>query len=145
MVPMDIEISTERDLDVDLIHRWLAEESYWAQGVPREIVERAIANSLCFGAYRGEQQVGFARVVTDRATFAWLADVFVLDDYRGRGYGKALVAAILDHPELQGLRSWLLATRDAHGLYAQYGFAPVAPDRYMVIRHPNPYVAADGT
>lgn len=102
---MDIEISTDPNrLDVDLIHRWLSEESYWAGGVSREIVARAIDNSLCFGVYLEGQQVGLARVVTDRATFAWLDDVFILDSYRGRGYGKALIAAVVAHPELRGLR-----------------------------------------
>lgn len=134
---MDIEISTDPNrLDVDLIHRWLSEESYWAGGVSREIVARAIDNSLCFGVYLEGQQVGLARVVTDRATFAWLADVFILDSYRGRGYGKALIAAVVAHPELRGLRRLLLATRDAHGLYAQYGFTPVAPERFMERRGP---------
>ena len=134
---MDIEISTDPNrLDVDLIHRWLSEESYWAGGVSREIVARAIDNSLCFGVYLEGQQVGLARVVTDRATFAWLDDVFILDSYRGRGYGKALIAAVVAHPELRGLRRLLLATRDAHGLYAQYGFTPVAPERFMERRGP---------
>lgn len=129
---MNIEISTDADrLDLDMIHRWLSEESYWAQGRPRELMQRSFDNSICFGAYLEDRQVGFARVVTDRTTFAWLADVFILDEYRGRGYGKALVAAVLAHPELQGLRRWLLATRDAHGLYAQSGFVPVPPERFM--------------
>jgi GNAT superfamily N-acetyltransferase len=135
---MDIEISTDPDrLDVNMIHHWLAEESYWAQGIPRELVERAVGNSLCFGVYLGETQVGFARVVTDRTTHAWLADVFIDEAYRGRGYGKALVAAVLAHPELDGLRRFMLATRDAHGLYAQYGFTPVPPDRFMERRQPD--------
>ena len=129
---MDVEISTDLDrLDPEMIHRFLSEQSYWARGRSREVMQRAFDNSICFGAYLGDQQVGFARVVTDRATFAWLADVFVLDEFRGRGYGKALVGAVLEHPDLQGLRRWLLATKDAHGLYAQYGFVPVPPDRFM--------------
>lgn len=139
---MDIEISTDpARLDVDVIHHWLSEESYWARGIPREIVQRAVANSLCFGVYLQGRQIGFARVVTDLTTYAWLADVFVISEYRGRGYGKALVAAILDYPELRGLRRWMLATRDAHGLYAQYGFTLVPPDRFMEIRNPDPYPA----
>ncbi len=139
---MDIEISSDPErLDIDVIHRWLSEESYWAQGVPRELVERAVANSLCFGVYLGGEQVGFARVVTDWTTHAWLADVFILSPYQGRGYGKALVAAVLAHPELQGLRRWMLATRDAHGLYAQNGFTPVPADRFMERTRPNPYGA----
>ncbi len=137
---MEIEVSTDPDrLVVDLIYRWLAEESYWAQGMPRDVALRAIANSINFGVFADGRQVGFARVVTDRATFAWLADVFVDEAYRGRGCGKAVVAAVLAHPELQGLRRWMLATRDAHGLYAQYGFTPIPPDRFMEIRDPRPY------
>lgn len=135
---MEIEVSTDPDrLDVDLIYRWLAEESYWAQGMPRDVALRAIANSINFGVFADGRQVGFARVVTDRATFAWLADVFIDEAYRGRGCGKAVVAAVLSHPELQGLRRWMLATRDAHGLYAQYGFTPVPPDRFMERRNPD--------
>ena len=133
-----LEISTEVErLDVDRIHRFLSEESYWARGRTREMTQQAIDNSICFGAYLGRQQVGFARVVSDQTTFAWLADVFILVEYRGQGYGKALVAAVLDHPELQGLR-WLLATKDAHGLYAQNGFAPVPPERFMERLTPQP-------
>lgn len=135
---MEIEVSTDPDrLDVDLIYRWLAEESYWAQGMPRDVALRAIANSINFGVFADGRQVGFARVVTDRATFAWLADVFIDEAHRGRGCGKAVVAAVLSHPELQGLRRWMLATRDAHGLYAQYGFTPVPPDRFMERRNPD--------
>jgi GNAT superfamily N-acetyltransferase len=140
---MDIEISTDPDrLDLNLIHRWLSEESYWAQGVPLDTVRRAIDNSLSFGVYLDGRQIGFARVVTDGATHAWLADVFILDEFRGRGYGKALVEAVVEHPDLQGLRRILLATKDAHGLYAQYGFTPVPPDRFMERRNPNPYPSA---
>lgn len=132
MVPMELEISTDpARLDVDAIHRFLSEESYWARGRTREVVERTIANSLCFGAFLGQRQVGYARVVSDFATFAWLADVFILDEFRGRGYGKALVQAVVAHPDLQGLRRILLATQDAHGLYAHYGFTPVPPGRFM--------------
>lgn len=135
---MNIEISTDADrLDLDMIHRWLSEESYWAQGRPRELMQRSFDNSICFGAYLEDRQVGFARVVTDRTTFAWLADVFILDEYRGRGYGKALVAAVLAHPELQGFRRWLLATMDAHTLYTQFGFAPVPPDRFLERLRPD--------
>ncbi len=129
---MNIEISTDPDrLDLDTIHRWLSEETYWAQGRPRDLMQRSFDNSICFGAYLGDRQVGFARVVTDRATFAWLADVFIAGEHRGRGYGKALVAAVLAYPELQGLRRWLLATKDAHGLYAQNGFDVVPDGRFM--------------
>jgi GNAT superfamily N-acetyltransferase len=127
-----IEIDTDKArLDVAMIHRFLR-ESYWASGIPREIVERSIANSLCFGIYVEGQQAGFARIISDHATFAYVADVFVLEAFRGRGLSKRLMDAIVGHPTLQGLRRWSLATRDAHGLYARYGFTPLAsPDRYM--------------
>ncbi|MBP6015315.1 MAG: GNAT family N-acetyltransferase [Candidatus Promineofilum sp.] len=133
-----LEISTDVNrLDVDLIHRFLSEESYWARGRARAVVQQSIDNSLCFGAYVAGQQVGFARVVTDRTTFAWLADVFIVGAHRGRGYGKTLVATILDYPDLRDVRRWLLATKDAHGLYAQNGFTPVPPERFMEWRNPN--------
>ncbi|MBI1766380.1 MAG: GNAT family N-acetyltransferase [Acidobacteria bacterium] len=119
-------------LDVNLIYDFLSTHAYWAKGRTRAAVERCIAHSLAFGLYRQAQQIGFARVVTDYATFAYLADVFVLEAERGRGLGKWLLATIVAHPELQGLRRWLLATRDAHGLYQQAGFTPLAqPDRWM--------------
>ena len=111
-------------LDLDVVHGFLSGESYWARGRSRERVERSIEHSLPFGLYRADgRQVGFARVVTDRATFAWLADVFVVAEERGRGLSKWLVECILAHPELQGLRRWILATHDAHELYRRYGFA----------------------
>ena len=126
-------------LDMDMIHGFLS-RTYWSPDIPREVVERALANSLCFGLYEDGRQVGFARVVTDRATFAYLADVFVLESHRGRGLAKLLLAEILAHPSLQGLRRWLLATRDAHGLYAQYGFTQLrAPDRFMELHDPDVY------
>lgn len=128
---MTLEISTDKQrLDIDSIHRFLSESAYWAIGRPREVVQRAFDNSLCFGAYHDGRLVGFARVVTDYATFGWLADVFVVEAHRGQGVGKALVQAVEDHPDLQGVRL-LLATKDAHKLYAQYGFEAVPPDRYM--------------
>ena len=118
-------ISTDRSqLDVDLIHRFLA-RSYWAAGIPRATVVRAIENSLCFGVYDGAGQVGFARVISDFATFAYVADVFILEPYRDRGLAKELMASIMAHPDLQRLRRWSLGTRDAHGLYARFGFTPV--------------------
>jgi N-acetylglutamate synthase-like GNAT family acetyltransferase len=131
-------------LDVETIHRYLAEESYWAKGIPRDTVEKAIQNSLNFGLYTSEgQMVGFARVVTDKATFAWLCDVFVLPEFRGAGLSKWLMTCVWAHPELQGLRRRMLATLDAHGLYTQFGFAPLAtPDRFLESRVPNPYGAA---
>jgi len=110
----------------------LSTSAYWAMGRPLDVVRRSIEHSLCFGMYRGDMQIGFARVVTDYATFAWLADVFVLPEFRGRGLGKWLLEVISGHHRLQGLRRWLLATKDAHGLYAQYGFTPLsAPHRFM--------------
>ena len=119
-------------LDLGVIHRYLSVDSYWARGIPRELVERAVAHSLCFGVYAPEGQVGFARVVSDRTTFAYLADVFVLPAHRGRGLSKRLMTAVTAHPELQGLRRWMLATADAHGLYRQHGFAALAqPERFM--------------
>ena len=118
-------------LDRDLVHAFLT-SSYWAAGVPRDVVERSIEHSIVFGVYRGAVQVGFARVVTDRATFAYLADVFVLPEHRGLGVAGWLVATVLRHPELQGLRRWMLATADAHGLYEHHGFAALAdPSRFM--------------
>ncbi len=135
-------ISTERALlDVSLIHTFLSEQSYWAPGIPREVVERSLANSLCFGLYHEDRQVGFARFVTDRATFAWLADVFVIDAHRGEGLGKWMIESLLTHPDLQGLRRMLLGTRDAHGLYAQFGFKPLGdPTRFQEIHSPNLYL-----
>jgi GNAT superfamily N-acetyltransferase len=142
----DYEISTDpARLDVALIHRWLSEQSYWAAGVPREVVARAIANSLNFGLYHATAgQVGFARVITDRATFAYLADVFVLDAHRGKGLSKRMMNEIMSHPELQDLRRWLLATRDAHGLYERFGFTlPKAPGRLMERLDPDVYARAN--
>jgi len=128
-----IEISTDRtQMDVAAIHRYLSEESYWAKGIPRDVVERAIAHSLCVGAFDENVQVGFARVISDQATFAYVADVFVLPSHRGRGISKQIMSALMTHPDLQGLRRWHLVTRDAHGLYASFGFAPLdAPERHM--------------
>ena len=139
----DYEISTDpARFDVALIHRWLSEESYWAKGIPRDILERAIANSITFGLYHKTQgQVGFARVISDRATYAYLADVFVLDAHRGQGLSKRLMEAVLAHPELQGLRRWTLATRDAHGLYEQFGFTlPKVANRFMERTDPDVYL-----
>ncbi|HWG37721.1 MAG TPA: GNAT family N-acetyltransferase [Terriglobales bacterium] len=135
------EISSEPGrLDLDVIHEFLA-TAYWSPGIPREIVAQAMRNSVCFGAYAGQAQVGFARVVTDRTTFAYLADVFVLPEHRGRGLSKRLMQAVRSHPDLQGLRRWLLVTRDAHGLYRQFGFAPIAaPARHMEILDPEIYL-----
>jgi GNAT superfamily N-acetyltransferase len=122
-------------LDLDMIHDFLANQSYWARGIPRATLERALRNSLCFGGFEGDRQVAFARVVTDRATFANLLDVFVLPTSRGRGYGKVLVAAVMAHPELQGLRRFMLATSDAHALYERFGFAPPARPQTLMERY----------
>ncbi len=128
--------------DLDVIHGFLA-DSYWARGIPRDVVERAIANSLCFGAFEGERQVGFARVISDKATYAYVSDVFVLPSHRGRGVGKDLMAAIMSHPDLQGLRRWTLFTRDAHGLYERYGFRKGRhPERLMEVFDEHPYGAS---
>jgi GNAT superfamily N-acetyltransferase len=134
-------ISTDRArLDLGMIHGFLT-NCYWARGVPREVVERSIEHALCFGIYDGSgAQVGFARVISDFATIAYVGDVFVLETHRGRGLGKWLMECITRHPALQGLRRWILTTRDAHGLYAQVGFAPVkSPERYMELHDPHVY------
>ena len=136
-------ISTDRSkLDVEVIHRFLT-RSYWAEGIPLETVTRAIENSLCFGVYNGNEQAGFARVVSDFATYAYLADVFILEPYRERGLGKELIASVMAHPELQGLRRWSLGTRDAHGLYAQFGFTALEnPSRMMEIADQEVYLSS---
>ena len=127
-------------LDVDVIHKFLSEESYWANRRTREQTRRAIENSICFGLYDGDAQIGFARVVSDFSTFAYLGDVFVLKEYRGRGLSKMLMEAVVSHPDLQGLRRWLLATKDAHGLYEQFDFAPLRfPERWMERTAPDAY------
>ena len=133
-------ISTDRTrLDVDLIHGYLT-ECYWAKGIPREVVARSMENSLCFGVYSGEEQIGFARVISDYATYAYIGDVFVLDSHRGQGLGKWLMECIMAHPLLQGLRRWSLVTRDAHGLYTQFGFTALgAPERHMELYNPSVY------
>jgi GNAT superfamily N-acetyltransferase len=126
-------------LDVKAIHNFLS-ESYWAAGIPLDTVKQAIANSLCFGVYNAREQIGFARLITDLATFAYLADVFILEAYRGQGIGKWLMQTIIAHPNLQGLRRWMLATRDAHELYRQFGFeTPKRPDRWMEIHNADIY------
>ena len=126
-------ISTDEErLQIDVIHKYLSEESYWAQGRTLENTRKAIENSICFGVYRDGEQLGFARVITDKATFAYLGDVFILPGYQKKGLSKRLMEAILAHPELQNLRRWILATKDAHGLYAQYDFTPLKfPERWM--------------
>ena len=142
---MTISVTSDRArMDLAMIYAFLSQDSYWAKNIPRETVERAVEHSLCFGAFdsdtKGDAQVGFARVITDYATFAYLADVFVLPSHRGRGIAKQIMEAIAAHPELHGLRRWHLVTRDAHSLYAQFGFEPIdAPERHMMKVRPNPY------
>ena len=133
-------ISTDKQrIDLGIVHRFLT-ESYWAKGIPREVVARSIENSLCFGVYGHGKQVGFARVITDYATYAYIGDVFVLESYQGDGLGKWLMECILRHPWLQGLRRWSLATMDAHGLYAKFGFTPLkTPERFMELHDPKVY------
>ncbi len=122
-------------LDLAVIHGYLSREAYWSQNIPIELVQRSIDNSLCFGVYRADRQVGFARVVTDLATFGYLADVFILPEHRGKGLSKKLVAFIMAYPALQGLRRIMLVTRDAHGLYERFGFKPIdSPENTMSIK-----------
>ncbi|MBP6828658.1 MAG: GNAT family N-acetyltransferase [Saprospiraceae bacterium] len=127
-------------IDLPTVHRYLSESSYWAKNIPFDVFRTSVQNALCFGIYENGRQAGFARVITDRATFGYIGDVFILDAYRGRGLSKWLMQCILEHPELQGFRRWLLATADAHGLYAQSGFHSLAkPDRWMELHNPNVY------
>ena len=133
-------ISTDKSrLDLTLIHNFLT-RSYWAAGIPLEIVRRSIENSLSFGLYREDQQIGYARVITDYATFAYLGDVFILEPFRGQGLSKWLMEVIVTHPDLQGFRRWILLTKDAHGLYKKAGFTGVkTPERYMERFFPDVY------
>lgn len=128
-------------LDLALIHRFLSTESYWAAGIPRDILERALRNSVCVGGFLADGgQIAFARAVTDQATFAYLADVFVLPEHRGRGHGRAVVAALMADPRLQGLRRWHLVTRDMQRMYAAFGFVPLTePERHMQKHDPDVY------
>lgn len=135
MMQNDFEISTERErLDLDMIHDFLANQSYWAKGIPFSVMKKAFDNSLCFGVYHRGKQVGFARVATDFTTMAYVGDVFILEPYRGRGLGKRLIETIVNHPELQGLRLWMLGTKDAHALYERYGFKRIAGSSPLVER-----------
>jgi len=131
-------ISTDKSLlDMDMIFHYLSDESYWGKGISLDRVKTSIENSMCFGIYKDDKQVGFARMITDKATFGYLCDVFVLNDYRRLGLSKWLVQTIVAHPELQGMRRWLLATADAHGLYKQFGFLPLtSPENWMGIYAP---------
>jgi GNAT superfamily N-acetyltransferase len=133
-------ISTRKDkLDIPFIHQFLT-RSYWAENIPLETVQKSVDGSMCFGVYEGNRQVGFARVITDHATFGYLADVFIDESHRGLGLSKWLIEIILDHPQLQGFRTWQLATKDAHGLYARFGFKmPDNPERIMRRAVPDIY------
>lgn len=137
------QISTDKSLlNIDAIYNYLNDDSYWAQGISRERFEKSIANSMCFGVYQQNNQVGFARVITDNATFAYLCDVFILPAFRKKGLSKWLVQTIVNHPELKGLRRWSLATADAQGLYSQFGFTQITrPERWMEIF--TPYITPD--
>lgn len=141
-VSAEIRISIDRnDVDLDVVHTFLSQEAYWSKNIPRAVVEKSIGNSYCFSAFFEEKQVGFARVVSDAATFAYLADVFVLPEFRGQGISKILMQSVQAHPELQGIRRWMLMTADAHRLYASFGFSALAkPDRAMEISHPDIYL-----
>jgi GNAT superfamily N-acetyltransferase len=134
-------ISTDRKrLQIDAIHQFLSERSYWAKSRTKEQTETAIKNSLPFGVYKGENQIGFARVVTDHATFAYLGDVFIIEEFRRIGLSKWLMETILSHPELQGFRRWILATKDAHALYEKFEFTALKfPERWMEKTAPNAY------
>jgi len=133
-------ISTENEkMDIELIHSFLS-RSYWAEGISKEIITRSVEGALCFGVFENDKQVGFARMITDRATFAYLADVFIIEEYRGLGLSKWLMEVIMAHPDLQGLRRMMLATRDAHELYKKFGFTPLNNvDRWMHIQNPDVY------
>lgn len=133
-------ITTEKEkFDVEFIHSFLT-HSYWAEGISKEVIKRSIEGALCFGLFENDKQIGFARMITDKATFAYLADVFIIEEYRGRGLSKWLMEVIMSHPSLQGLRRMMLATKDAHGLYEKFGFTALNNvDRWMQINDPNIY------
>jgi N-acetylglutamate synthase-like GNAT family acetyltransferase len=129
-------ISTQmEEMNLDWVHRALSTQTYWAKNIPKEIVQRSMQNSLCFGVFIENQQIGFARVITDKATFANLVDVFIVPEQRGHGYSKQLMSFIMAHPDLQGLRRFSLATTDAHSLYAQFGFTPLSKPESMMERY----------
>ena len=133
-------ITTEQEkFDVEFVHSFLS-RSYWAEGIPKEVIERSIEGVLCFGLFENDKQIGFARMITDKATFAYLADVFIIEEYRGQGLSKWLMEVIMSHPSLQGLRRMMLATRDAHGLYEKFGFTALQnADRWMQKHDPDIY------
>ena len=133
-------ITTDKEkFDVEFIHSFLT-RSYWAEGISKEVIKRSIEGALCFGLFENDKQIGFARMITDKATFAYLADVFIIEEYRGRGLSKWLMEVIMSHPSLQGLRRMMLATKDAHGLYQKFGFTALNNiDRWMQINDPDIY------
>lgn len=137
----DFYISTDKSkMDIETIHRYLSEESYWAKGISKEMVEKSVVNSFCFGVFYNDKQVGFAKVITDFTTIAYLGDVFILDEFRGLGLSKLLMKNIMNHPELQGLRRWILLTADAHELYRKFGWNNINdPDRWMEVHTKSPY------
>lgn len=135
----DFTISTDKSkLDLTVIHDYLANQSYWSKNIPKERIRKSIANALCFGIYYKDTQIGYAKVVSDFSTMAYLGDVFVLEDYRGQGLSKWLMETIMSHPELTGLRRWILLTSDAHELYKKFGWQPIAsPEKWMEIHRPD--------
>ena len=139
------EVSTDpNQISADFVHDWLSTESYWAENIPREVVDRALKHSLCFGLYDGARQIGLARVITDRATYAYLCDVFVHEVYRGQGLGQWLIECVLADPDLQGLRRFMLSTVSGHKLYERLGFSFAAkPENLMEIHCPNVYQKSD--
>ncbi|WP_313269900.1 GNAT family N-acetyltransferase [Epilithonimonas vandammei] len=137
----DFYISTDKSkMDIEIIHKYLSEESYWAKGISKEIVEKSVANSFCFGVFYHDRQIGFAKVITDFTTIAYLGDVFILDKFRGLGLSKLLMETIMHHPELQGLRRWILLTADAHELYRKFGWSNINDSsRWMEVHTKHPY------
>lgn len=145
LIKEGFEISTDKSkLDIAVIHDYLSNKSYWAKNIPVELVQKSIEGSICFGVYHNNRQVGYARMVSDCATFGYLADVFIIDEYRGKGLSKWLMEEIINYPAFQPLRRWMLATRDAHGLYKQFGFTELdKPERIMQKLKINPYLEKD--
>jgi GNAT superfamily N-acetyltransferase len=144
MSTLEFKISTDKKkLDLDVIHEFLSKRSYWAVGISLERLKKSIENAMCFGVYQGKNQMGFARVITDFATTAYIGDVFILEPFRGKGLGKLLIKTIIGHPDLQNLRLWILGTKDAHGLYEKVGFRKTADthaaDRFMILFDPDAY------
>ena len=141
----EFSISTDKTrLDIDLIHNFLSTKAYWCLNIPKETVRKAIQNSLCFGVFQNGSQIGFARIISDFSTIAYLGDVFILEEYRGNGLSKWLMEVIMGHPDLRGLRRWILLTRDAHELYRRFGWTNISdPNVWMEVRNKNVYLTAD--